>query len=85
MSDENVAQDELIKSRGLYVTRLRDRVRVEVHGTASNGLLRPGEPDEWSTSGRGRWLVETLASTWGLSHENRTTVWFEVALKPQEG
>lgn len=53
-------------------------VRVEVCDDGQGFVPRPRalEPDE--VGGWGLFLVEQLASSWGVSFRGRTTVWFEL-------
>lgn len=55
-----------------------DHVRVEVRDDGGGFVPRPRalEPDE--AGGWGLFLVEQLASSWGVSFSGRTTVWFEL-------
>lgn len=62
----------------LHVSLNNDRVRVEVHDSAP---VPPTLtiPDADSLSGRGVWLVDTIASRWG--HHvlpSAKVVWFEI-------
>lgn len=67
--------------QGEVVVRLQlegDRVRGEVidQGGGFERELRAHGPEE--VSGRGLFLVETLADRWGV-HEGTTHVWFELS------
>lgn len=57
-------------------------VRVEVCDDGEGFVPRPRalEPDE--VGGWGLFLVEQLASSWGVSFSGRTTVWFELPCRP---
>jgi anti-sigma regulatory factor (Ser/Thr protein kinase) len=52
-------------------------VRVDV-ANRGRGAVRRREADP-RTGGYGLELVELLAARWGVSHENGTRVWFELA------
>jgi anti-sigma regulatory factor (Ser/Thr protein kinase) len=56
-----------------------DAVRVEV-SDSGEGFEPPARPDEplESPSGWGLYLVERLAARWGVEHEDRSSVWFEL-------
>jgi anti-sigma regulatory factor (Ser/Thr protein kinase) len=57
-----------------------DGVRVEVRDDDPRPLDPPVAPDADATSGRGLWLVDALACTWGVNRNERgKTIWFEVA------
>lgn len=71
---------------GVGLVRLRlaidgDVVRGEVidQGTGFEVEVRERGADE--VSGRGLWLVASLARRWGI-HEGSSHVWFELALRP---
>jgi anti-sigma regulatory factor (Ser/Thr protein kinase) len=56
----------------------RRKIRVEV-GDPGHGFQPPAEPpDELSGSGWGLFLVDRLASRWGVASGVETTVWFEI-------
>lgn len=59
-------------------------VRVEVCDDGDGFVPRPRAlaPDE--VGGWGLFLVEQLASSWGVSFSGRTTVWFELPCHPIE-
>lgn len=64
------------------------RLRVEVRDSLARRppprLAQP--PDEQGTSGRGLFLVEALADTWGVeSQPPGKAVWFELAVPVREG
>ena len=57
-----------------------DSVRVEVRDDDPRPIAPPVTPDAEATSGRGLWLVDALAQTWGVNRNERgKTIWFEVA------
>jgi len=61
----------------LYVS---DRVRVEVvdHGEGFDAAEHP-EPGDARSSGWGLYLLDSLASSWGVERtDDSTTVWFEL-------
>ena len=54
-------------------------VRVEVRADAPTPITPPGAPAPYATTGRGLWLVDTIARRWGVNGNDRgKTVWFEV-------
>ncbi len=54
-------------------------VRVEVRDDDPRPLDQPCRPDPEAESGRGLWLVDALADSWGINgNERGKTVWFEV-------
>ena len=56
-----------------------DSVRVEVRDDDPRPIGRPVAPAPEATSGRGLWLVDALAHTWGVNGNDRgKTIWFEV-------
>ncbi|HKI28730.1 MAG TPA: ATP-binding protein [Actinomycetota bacterium] len=58
---------------------LHDRVRVEVIDSGPSFDPRPVRPDPGSTTGWGLFLVDTLATSWGVELEGRgKKIWFEV-------
>jgi anti-sigma regulatory factor (Ser/Thr protein kinase) len=57
-----------------------DRLRVEVANPSAAGAVAPREPDLSGGGGLGLHIVERVASRWGVIHEPRTAVWFEVDL-----
>ena len=58
---------------------LQDRVRVEVIDPGPPFDPRPVRPDPGSTTGWGLFLVDTVATSWGVEPEGRgKKVWFEV-------
>ena len=56
------------------------RLRVEVANPRSSGEIAPRPPDLLGGGGLGLHIVEKVASRWGVLHEPRTAVWFEVDL-----
>jgi anti-sigma regulatory factor (Ser/Thr protein kinase) len=61
------------------VVRLTGRVlRVEVHDPGSGFELRDAPTDPFRASGWGLVLVAELADRWGVDHDPRTRVWFEI-------
>ena len=57
-----------------------DNVRVEVRDDDPRPIDPPVAPAADATSGRGLWLVDALACSWGVnSNERGKTIWFEVA------
>ena len=65
---------------GLRVFLDADRMRVEVHDAGPGFVPDVAEADPRSPNGRGLFLVNSLASRWGVGRDAGTTVWFEVAL-----
>ena len=67
-------------SRGLDVEVMvgSDAVRVAVSDTGEGFVPRPRALDSDEVGGWGLYLVEQLASAWGVSSGERTTVWFEL-------
>ena len=55
-----------------------DAVRVAVSDTGNGFVPRPRALDSDEVGGWGLYLVEQLASAWGVSSGERTTVWFEL-------
>lgn len=53
-------------------------VRVEVRDNGEGFVPRPRALEADAVGGWGLYLVEQLASAWGVSHSGRTTVWFEL-------
>ncbi len=60
-----------------------DRIRIEVHDAGPGFVPSVMEPDPRNPNGRGLFLVDSLASEWGVTRSAGTTVWFEVALAPR--
>jgi anti-sigma regulatory factor (Ser/Thr protein kinase) len=59
------------------------RMRIEIHDSGPGFEPMVAEPDPRSPSGRGLFLVDKLASDWGVQHDAGTTVWFEIRLGPR--
>lgn len=55
-----------------------DAVRVAVSDRGNGFVPHPRALDSDEIGGWGLYLVEQLASTWGVSAGERTTVWFEL-------
>jgi anti-sigma regulatory factor (Ser/Thr protein kinase) len=74
-----IARDQLI---GLEVRVVDERLRVEVSdpGPGFNLPRRPTEQPWEAEYGRGLLIVDSLAQSWGVSHGDRSTVWFELAV-----
>ena len=67
----------------LRVFLYRDRIRVQVHDHGPGFAPEVHAPDAGSDSGRGLFLIDRLASEWGvIGGDDGTTVWFEIALEP---
>ena len=54
------------------------RLRIEVHDPGRGFELKPPPDDPLRASGWGLVLVEELADRWGIDHDPRTRVWFEM-------
>ena len=73
------SRDQLI---GLEIRVSDERLRVEVSDPGP-GFDLPCVPTEqpWEAEyGRGLLIVDSLAQSWGVSHGDRSTVWFELAV-----
>jgi anti-sigma regulatory factor (Ser/Thr protein kinase) len=57
-----------------------ERLRVEVANPGPHGAVAKRPPDLRGGGGLGLHIVEKVASRWGVLHEPRTAVWFEVDL-----
>jgi anti-sigma regulatory factor (Ser/Thr protein kinase) len=69
--------DEVI----LLVAEVHDgMLRIEVRDQGRGFMLTPRTSDSADDSGWGLFLVGRLADRWGMSSEDATTVWFEIAL-----
>jgi anti-sigma regulatory factor (Ser/Thr protein kinase) len=71
------ARDQLI---GLEVSVVDEHLRVEVSDPGP-GFDLPRLPTDqpWEAEyGRGLLIVDSLAQSWGVSHGERSTVWFEL-------
>ncbi len=66
--------------RLLLEAREPGRLRVEVANPGTSGEIAPRPPDLLGGGGLGLHIVERVASRWGVLHEPRTAVWFEVDL-----
>jgi anti-sigma regulatory factor (Ser/Thr protein kinase) len=53
-------------------------LRIEVHDPGQGFELKPPPDDPLRASGWGLVLVEELADRWGIDHDPRTRVWFEM-------
>jgi anti-sigma regulatory factor (Ser/Thr protein kinase) len=60
--------------------RPQGRLRIEVVNPGSSGEVAPRPPDLLGGGGLGLHIVEKVAHRWGVLHEPRTAVWFEVDL-----
>ena len=60
-----------------------DRMRVEIHDHGPGFVPSVTEPDPSSANGRGLFLVDSLASAWGMNCDKGTTVWFESVPAPR--
>ena len=59
----------------------RDGVRVEVEDDGPGfEAATPSRPAPERTGGRGLWLVDLLASRWGVVRKRGTCVWLEIDL-----
>jgi anti-sigma regulatory factor (Ser/Thr protein kinase) len=62
----------------LVVALKGTRLRIEVHDPGRGFVLEPPPDDPLRASGWGLVLVEELADRWGIDHDPRTRVWFEM-------
>jgi anti-sigma regulatory factor (Ser/Thr protein kinase) len=62
----------------LVVALVGGVLRIEVHDPGNGFELRPPPDDPLRASGWGLVLVEELADRWGIDHNPRTRVWFEM-------
>jgi signal transduction histidine kinase len=53
-------------------------LRIEVHDPGNGFELKAPSDDPLRASGWGLVLVEELADRWGIDHDPRTRVWFEM-------
>jgi anti-sigma regulatory factor (Ser/Thr protein kinase) len=63
----------------LTVSPRNSVIRVEVSDPGEGFEPAPVTLSLYSTSGWGLYLVEQIADRWGVSVENGTKVWFEIA------
>jgi anti-sigma regulatory factor (Ser/Thr protein kinase) len=56
------------------------RLRVAVRDSGVQGEPQPREPDYDHGSGFGLFIVDALCTRWGVEHDPRLTVWFELAV-----
>ena len=66
----------------LHAQRLESAVRVEVCDPGRGFDLRAPEPVQRERGGFGLFLVDRLASRWGVHRSERTCVWFELDVCP---
>ena len=57
-------------------------LHVEVINPERNGAVGKRTPDLEGGGGLGLHIVERIASRWGVRHEPRTAVWFELDCAP---
>ena len=62
----------------LVVAMHGSTLRIEVHDPGSGFELKAPPEDPLRASGWGLVLVEELADRWGIDHDPRTRVWFEM-------
>jgi anti-sigma regulatory factor (Ser/Thr protein kinase) len=62
----------------LVVALSGDVLRIEVHDPGRGFALKAPPDDPLRASGWGLVLVEELADRWGIDHDPRTRVWFEM-------
>ena len=75
------ASDEAIR---LSVESAGKQVRVSVTDSSPRFVHAPGHPSAEHNGGWGLYLIETLASRWGIEREDRQThVWFEIQPEAQ--
>ncbi len=63
----------------LRVSPLNSTIRVEVRDPGEGFEPAPVSLSLYSTSGWGLYLVQQIADRWGVTVENGTKVWFEIA------
>jgi anti-sigma regulatory factor (Ser/Thr protein kinase) len=90
VSDIELLTTELVTNAVMHATvsqseqiivrlMLHDRVRVEVIDAGPPFDPRPVKPDSGSTSSWGLFIVDAVATSWGVEPEGRgKKVWFEV-------
>ncbi len=54
-------------------------VKVEIADGGSSFEVRSGGAADDAEGGRGLMILEALAERWGVSHDVRSRVWFEIA------
>jgi two-component sensor histidine kinase len=57
-----------------------EQVRAEIRDPGSGFDPPEGHPSLDATSGRGLFLVASMADSWGIESHPRTCVWFELSL-----
>ncbi len=63
----------------LRVSRRGGRVRIAVSDRGGRfHAPAPVEPPAHAVGGRGLLIVDRIASGWGVAHDGRNTVWFEL-------
>ena len=62
----------------LIVALNGETLRIEVHDPGRGFELKPPSDDPLRASGWGLVLVDELADRWGIDHDPRTRVWFEM-------
>ena len=55
-------------------------IRIDVRDTGEQGDPRPRRPDYVHGGGFGLFIVDHLCSSWGIDHDPRLRVWFELPL-----
>jgi anti-sigma regulatory factor (Ser/Thr protein kinase) len=58
-------------------------LRVEVRDTGVQGTPAQREPDYGDGGGFGLFIVDALCARWGVEHDPRLRVWFELGLDAQ--
>ncbi len=58
-------------------------LRVEVRDTGVQGEPAPRDPDYSDGGGFGLFIVDALCTRWGVEHDPRLRVWFELGLAPR--